>query len=280
MHDQQLCDGRISPLGTASLSPGQMGLLSGYGVFSTLRVASSVLFEWERHWARMTRDAAAIDLAMPDRDQVHGDLLRLCAANGAVDATLRVVVVRNTGGLWGAPAPTPTSVVAFTRPLTVWGDAARLVVVPHGRHAASPFSTLKVLSWVQNLATYDEVHRRGFDEAVLLNERGEIAECTSANLFFVFGREVWTPPRASGCLPGITRELLLEPRVPSISVVERVLAPARAAEADDVFMTSSTRDLLPVSAIEGIPWRPRGGTVRAELAEAFARHRAEYVRRR
>jgi len=281
MHPLQLVDGQLVPLGTPGLAPTQMGLLSGFGVFSTLRVASSVLFEWDRHWARMSHDAEAIGLPMPSGEAVRADLARLVAANDAVDATLRVIVVRNSGGMWGAPAERPATVVGFTRPLTAWGSSARLVVVPHGRHAANRFSTLKVLSWVHNLATYDEVHARGFDEALLLNERGEIAECTSANVFFVFGDEVWTPPCSSGCLPGVTRALLVEGLgVEGVRVVERAIDPATAAGADEVFITSSTRDLLPVGSIAGVALRQdRASTVRARLAEAFARHRDDYVRR-
>ena len=83
---------------------------------------------------------------------------------------------------------------------------------------------------------------------VLLNERGEVAECTSANLFIANGGQVYTPPLGSGCLPGITREVLLgEIHVPGITVEEKTLLPADLESADEVFITSTTRDLLPVS---------------------------------
>ncbi len=92
-----------------------------------------------------------------------------------------------------------------------------------------------------------------------MNERGEVSECTSANIFAATGGQVSTPPLNSGCLPGVTRELLLDVvRVPGISVVERTLTPADLERADQVFITSTTRDLLPVVDIEGLSVRTGG----------------------
>src|SRR5260370_11532683 len=101
-----------------------------------------------------------------------------------------------------------------------------------------------------NLTWLEEAQGQGFDEVVLLNEREDGAECTSVNLVAAKGGEVSTPPLASGCLPGITRELLLnEIHVPGVRVTERVLTPADLESADEVFITSTTRELLPVAVI-------------------------------
>ena len=87
----------------------------------------------------------------------------------------------------------------------------------NARHAACQFAGTKILSWAMNLTWLESAQARGFDEVILLNERGEVAECTSANIFIANGSQVWTPPLSSGCLPGITREVLLgEIRVPGI----------------------------------------------------------------
>jgi branched-chain amino acid aminotransferase len=108
-----------------------------------------------------------------------------------------------------------------------------------------------MLSWAMNLTWYEEAHDRGFDEVILLNERGEVAECTSANIFAAARGEVWTPPLNSGCLPGITREVILEEiRVPGVRIAEKVLYPGDLESAEEVFITSTTRDLLPVRQIE------------------------------
>src|SRR5207247_2546216 len=166
-------------------------------------------------------------------------------------STMRVVVVRNRGGIWEAPDQTRSSdVIAFTSDIKDWGESVKLNYVRQARHAASVFAGTKILSWAMNLTWLEEAQSRGFDEVVLLNERGEVAECTSANLFAAKGGEVWTPPLSSGCLPGITRELLLtEVRAPGVNVTERTMTPADLEDADEVFITSTTRDLLPVARL-------------------------------
>ncbi|PWU06468.1 MAG: class IV aminotransferase [Terriglobia bacterium] len=236
------------------LSAGQVGLLSGWGVFTTIRVADGVPFAFERHWARLQRDAAALHVAMPaDSEPVHRKILELIEANQAYHCTLRLVFLRNCGGLWeGPPVGRSTDLVALTADSKHWGSSVKLACVPQARHAASPFAGAKILSWAMNLTWLESAQARGFDEVILLNERGEVAECTSANIFVANGGQVWTPPLSSGCLPGITRELLLnEIQVPGIQVAEKVLFPADLEGADEVFVTSTTRNLLPVAEIEG-----------------------------
>jgi branched-chain amino acid aminotransferase len=135
------------------------------------------------------------------------------------------------------------------------------------------------LSWSQNLTWYEEASARGFDEVVLLNERGEVSECTSANIFAATGGEVYTPPLDSGCLPGVTRELLLDVvRVPGIKVLERPLTPQDLQRADQVFITSTTRDLLPVVFIEGLQVRNERNLA-DPLVKALEEYREDYVKR-
>src|SRR5271154_3124981 len=280
MHRFLLHNGAILDAHEKSLSAGQVGLLNGWGVFSTLRVADGVPFAFERHWERMQRDAAKVHVPFPrDQAELKSQLLRLVEANSAWNSTLRVMVVRNRGGMFEGPdLERDFDVLAFTKDLNPWGNSVRLAVQPNARHAANEFSGCKILSWSQNLTWYEEAHARGFDEAVLLNERGEVSECTSANIFAALGGEVYTPPLDSGCLPGVTRELLLDVvRVPGISVVERTLMPADLERADQVFITSTTRDLLPAVSIEGLNVNNRGNVV-DPLVKALEEYRQEYVK--
>jgi branched-chain amino acid aminotransferase len=280
MHRFQLHNGQILDTHEKSLSAGQTGLLNGWGVFSTLRVADGVLFAFERHWERMQRDAAKIRVPFPrDAAELKAQLLRLVEANAAWNATLRVVVVRNRGGMFEGPdLERDFDVLAFTKDMNPWGPSARLALKPHARQAQNEFSGCKILSWSHNLAWYEEARQRGFDEVVLLNERAEVSECTSANIFAAQDGEVSTPPLNSGCLPGVTRELLLDVvRVPGISVVERTLTPADLERADQVFITSTTRDLLPVVSIEGLNLRNRAGVV-DQLVKALEEFRKDYVK--
>ncbi len=282
MHRFVLHNDEILDAHQKSLSAGQVGLLNGWGVFSTIRVADGVLFAFERHWQRMHQDAIRMHVPFPeDAGQLRSALLRLVQANHARNATLRVVVVRNRGGLFEGPDQTRDfDVIAFTSDINPWGESVRLAVKENGRQAQNEFAGAKILSWAQNLTWYEEAHRRGFDEVVLLNERGEVSECTSANIFAATGREVATPPLSSGCLPGVSRELLLsEIHVTGISVVEKTLLPADLERADQVFITSTTRDLMPVSHIEGLKVKSQGLAGVEQLAKAFAEYRNAYVQR-
>jgi branched-chain amino acid aminotransferase len=180
--------------------------------------------------------------------------------------------------MWEGPAAEREfDTVAFTAPLNHWGDAVKLGVVPQARHAASEFSGTKYLSWSENLTRYERAHEQGFDEVVLLNERGEVAECTSANIFIVEGENVFTPPLASGCLPGVTRALLLEEiRVPGLTISETTILPSGLETADAVFITSTTRDLMPVASVDGLKIR-QGRRVRDRLQQAFSACTKAYV---
>jgi len=280
MHRCLLYNEEVRDSSERFLSPGQVGLLNGWGVFSTLHVSNGVLFAYERHWNRMVRDAKRMHVPMPpSADDLRAALHRLVAANQAENATLRVSIVRNTGGAWDAPGLTrPYDVIAFTKDLVNWGAQARLALKRDARHGASEFAGAKITAWSQNLTWYEQSRQRGFDEVVLLDEHGRVSECTSANLFAVFGETVVTPPLDSGCLPGITREILLEAiSLPGISVTQRHLFPADLEQADAVFMTSSTRDLLPVAEIETLNLRRDGSPVLSKLLAAFREYRGAYL---
>lgn len=280
MHRFVLHNDDIREASDPVLSPGQVGLLAGWGVFSTLRAAGGVLFAFERHWVRMQRDAHLLRVPFPaDPEWMRSRLLKLLQANHAQEATVRVCVVRNRGGVWEGPNTRDFDLIALTTGLKDWGDSVRLSVARQARHAGSPFRGAKILSWAHNLTVLEEAQCRGFDEVILLNERGEVSECTSANIFVARGSQVWTPPLESGCLPGVTRELLLtEVRAEGIHVQERTLELDDLASADEVFITSTTRDLLPVSAVDTVEVRSEGDA-RARLAAAFAAYLNSYVRR-
>lgn len=260
-------------------SIGQVGTLMGWGVFSTLRIARGTLFAFERHWARMKRDAELLRIPFPsEAEYLRERLLQLVAANQLTDGTLRVCIVRNTGTVFVGPGiEREFDLVAMTTGLARWGESVRLGLVPNGRFAASPYSRTKVLSWAFNLNWYQEAHERGYDEVLLLNERNEVAECTSANVFAVFGTNVYTPPLESGCLPGITREILLsEVRLPDICISEKVLNLSDLEKADEIFITSSTRDLLPVTEIETLSWT--GSSIVCDrLKRAFTAYLENYL---
>jgi branched-chain amino acid aminotransferase len=280
IHANLLYNHHIRPSTDLFLSPGQVGLMNGWGVFSTIKVVDGVLFAFPRHWARMHRDAEMMRVLFPwSPEELEDSLLRLVEANKAWNATLRVTVCRNRGTMWAGPVPpTDVDLFAFTADRSDWGRAVKLGVVPQARHSASRFAGTKVMSWAMNLIWYEEAHTAGLDEVILLNERGEVSELTSANIFAAFGTEVRTPPlKSSGCLPGITRELLIEGiHDGSHTVQEAVLTLDDLSAADGLFITSSTRDLLPVASVEGLSIGS-DDRARQELLGAYQAYEADYV---
>jgi branched-chain amino acid aminotransferase len=202
--------------------------------------------------------------------------------NETPDCTMRLVVVRNGGGLWEGPASGRASdTIALTASSKRWGNGVRLGIQQHGRYAASDFTRAKVLSWAHNLRWAERAQEQGFDEVILLNEFGRVAECTSANVFAVFGKEVVTPPLSDGCLPGITREVLLdEIRVPGVSVIEGSLTVEDLDRADQVFITSTTRGLLTVREVAGRELANRGDVCDRLLSAFDAFVEQDIARRR
>ncbi|RPI15277.1 MAG: class IV aminotransferase [Acidobacteriales bacterium] len=279
MHSFVLHNDQIADAPAKLLSPGQVGLLSGWGVFTTIRVAEGVLFAWERHWARMKHDAELLRVPFPDdSEQVRRSLLKLLEANQVRSGTLRLVVVRNRGGIWEGPGlDRAYDLIALTTKLKAWGEGTNLAVVPQARHTAFPFAGTKSLSWSMNLCWMEQAQARGYDEALLLNEQGNLSECTSANIFIAEGRRVFTPPLSAACLPGITRDVLLhEIRVPGITVEEKDLKLSDLERADEVFITSTTRNLLPVLSVEGAKVRCEGD-VHLLLSRVFSSYVEAYA---
>ena len=279
MHRFLLHNDDVREASETILSAGQVGLLSGWGVFSTLRVYDGVPFAWERHWERMKRDAGRMRIPFPSEARwLEERLHRLIDANRAFNATLRVYVVRDRGGIWEGPGQAREfDLIAFTADVNRWPEAVKLGLVPHGRHAASEFAGTKYISWGENLMRYERAHEQGLDEVVLLNERGEVSECTSANVFAVQSNRVWTPPQSAGCLAGVTRGVLLEEvKIPGFEIGEKTLFPQDLESADEVFITSTTRELLPVASIESLHIKP-DHAICDRLQQAFSSRVEEYT---
>jgi len=281
MHPYLLFNGEIRKTSEPLVSPGQTGYMTGWGIFSTLRVSDGVLFAFERHYERMQADAVRLRVPFPfSQSELRRQLHELLEANSAPDATLRVCIVRNRGGAFqGAGIERDADLVAFTTDLKNWGSGVRLTYVPQGRHGASPFAGAKINSWAQNLTWLEDANQRGFDEVVLLNELGQVSECTSANIFVLQDHYVLTPPLStSGCLPGVTRAILLEDiRISGLTIREAEITPAGIESARQVFITSTTRDLLAVLEVDGRPLAQDPDTL-ARLQDAFVQYRSRYVR--
>jgi branched-chain amino acid aminotransferase len=275
-------NGRIVPLKEVRLSPGQVGLLTGWGVFTTLRLYRGLPFAFERHWKRMARDAERLQLSMQySEETVRRAVADLAKANHRPEGMARVSFVKNSGGLWSQAEGLPLSdLLIFTRELVPWPAAHRLRLQPMGIFAGGQYAGAKMLSWVPHAAVLERTHGEGFDDALLLNERGQLAECTSANIFVVREGKVLTPPLSSGCLEGITRQVLFEVGpTAGIELVEQELTPDDLSTAQEVFVSSTTREVAAVGAISPNWTYPAPGKTTQALEAAFTNYVHAYLDR-
>ena len=283
IHGNVFHNDRLLRIAEARLSPGQAGLICGWGIFTTMRIFRGEAFAYERHWRRLEKDAGIIHLPMPYAGaRVRVNLHEVIRANKVTEGAARIYLIYNNVGFWRGPEEQPqTDLLISSAPLPEYREPIRLGLREHGRHAASPLAGVKSTSWLPNVWAVAEAQNEGFDEVVLLNERGEIAECTAANIFAVKKGKVYTPPLNSGCLEGVTRGILLEiaPEA-GVGVVEQVLRPEDLFSADEVFITSTNRSLLGVGEIAGRKIAAAPGRVTRTLDELFDAHVADYVTRR
>jgi len=282
MHKHISHNEQVLPLVEARLSPGQAGLLTGWGVFTTIRIYEGQAFAFERHWSRLHRDAERIHLPFDFSSQTVAEALRrVIEANKVANGCARIYFVNNKVGFWSSDEPCPvTDLLILTNDLPVFSSPTKLATRENGRYAVHPLAGTKVISWLHNVWSLEEARRRGFEEVILLNECGELAECTSANLFCVRGDVVLTPPLSSGCLSGVTREVLLEIGGQiNLPIREQALSLKELYGSEEVFITSTSRELLPVGRVEDhqIPRAP--GPVTTRLSKAFSDHVVESLSR-
>ena len=276
-HNEQLL-----PIEKVRLSPGQAGLISGWGLFTTLRIFHGEAFAYERHWRRLEKDAAIIHLPMPyTAAKVRVNLHEVIRANNVSEGCVRIYLVHNSYGHWRSDEPglPQVDLIIYSADLPQYREPVRLGLREHGRHAGSPLAGVKTISWLQNVWAVAEAQKEGYDEVVLLNERGEVAECTAANIFVVKNGKILTPPLNSGCLEGVTRGILFEiaPEA-GVAIAEQSLRPEDLYGADEIFISSTNRNLIRVGEINGHAI-PRG-PVAKQLDDLFEAYISEYVTRR
>ena len=264
------------------LSPGQAGIICGWGIFTTVRISRGEAFAYERHWRRLEKDAGIIRLPMlytAAKVRVH--LHEVIRANKVTEGCARIYLVYNSVGYWqSAEQRPPVDLIIYSASMPEYRETVRLALREHGRHAASPLAGVKTISWLNNVWSIAEANKEGFDEVVMLNERGEVAECTSANIFAAKDGKIFTPPLNSGCLEGVTRGILLEiaPEA-GLSVIEQPLLPEDLYSAEEVFISSTNRNLISVAEVAGHPILAPGPVCR-RLNELFDAYVSDYVSRR
>ena len=270
------CNGRLLPAAQASISPLDVGFTLGAGCFETLLALKGEPFEWDRHHARLAEGLSRLGLHVPDRERLRAACREIATTAGPSRLRLRVTVSagRQTPGALLDPAVGPTILISASVPPPPPGSL-RLATVAGRRNPDSPLAGTKSISYAENLVFLAEARRSGADEALILNTRGEVCEAATANIFFVRGGILRTPPLESGCLPGVARALVLEDAAAlGVTVDTAACFPDELAGADEIFLTSSTRGVVAVSSLDGKYFHMAPGPITAHLQEARLRREA------
>lgn len=235
----------------ARISPFDHGILVGNGVFETLRVYDGVPFAWRRHWERLVRSASGLGLEVPDTADLRTRADAVLAANRLDDARLRITVTGGPSPIGSTRGDGPPTVIVAVGEAADWPATTALVTVPWPRNERGAVAGLKTISYAENVRALAYAAGRGGGEAVFANTRGELCEGTGANVFLVADGVLRTPPAESGCLLGVTRALVLDLAEPVGVPLRRGTVPMEAlASADEVFVTSSTREVQPVDRVD------------------------------
>lgn len=253
-------DGRRVASEDARVSVLDRGFLFGDSVFEVLRTYGGEPFACDEHLARLERSARAMGFAVPaTREEIAAEVREAIDACGAPECYVRVVVTRGQGALHIDPSTARSALrVVIASPLAPWPDGlhergVEVATVRVGRatdHTRAAGS--KVSAYVANMLALVTARERGGYEAMMVGEGGELSEGATSNLFVVCSGEVLTPPVSMGILPGITREFVIQAASQAgVPVRERVLFACDVERADEAFLTSSLREVVPIVAIDG-----------------------------
>jgi branched-chain amino acid aminotransferase len=277
--------GRMAPEGEATVSALDAGLLLGAGLFETLRTYGGRPFRLARHMARLRSSGQFFRIFVGETDDEIADIIaRLLAANGLADARIRITATRGpvTEGLSDDEAPRATLLVTAggqaSYPPELYERGATAVVSDIRINETDPVVFHKTTNYMSNLLAIRDAHRAGATEALRFNTRNRLAEGAISNVFLVSGERVATPPVEDGLLAGITREAVLEVAAEiGVPAEQRSLTVQDMLDADEVFLTNSIMEVMPVVRIEQHEVGPKGdadrlgrpGPVARGLAAAY-----------
>lgn len=274
-------NGTITPAADAVVPVFDHGFVYGEGIYETLRTYARAPFLFDAHMDRLRQSAALIALPVPMTDGELRSAVDLTIAAHAAPADefyIRILLTRGVGELSYSLNATPTpTVVIIVKPLGAfpercYTDGIRVALVDIRRnHTTALNPMIKSNNLLNNALAMQEAYRRGAEEALMLNHDGFVTECAQSNFFVVRGGVLLTPPLSAGLLPGITRSFILELATSlGIANAERQLMTSDVLTADEAFLTSTTREITPVTTIDaervgdGTP-----GPITRRLRDAF-----------
>ena len=242
------------------------GFTVGDGVFETLRVYAGRPFAVRRHLERLALSAVGLGIDPPPPDLVRAAMHEVVRANALADAVLRVTVTSGPGPVGSVRGANEPTVVVTAARLPAWPRTADVAVVPWPRNERGAVVGLKTTSYAENVVALAWALARGASEALLANLAGNLCEGTGSNVFVAVGGRLSTPSLGAGCLAGVTRALVLE----ACGAVEEDLPLAALVGADEAFLTSTTREVQPIRAVDGHVLGAAPGPLTTAAAEALA----------
>lgn len=267
--------GQVMAGADATVSVLDHGFTVGDGVFETLKVVNGTPFAMQRHLDRLRFSAVALGLDAPADSIVRSacdDLVTAWIAGSGGDARLRITVTSGVGPPGSARSAHEPTLVLMVVPLGITEATTPVVTVPWRRNEMGATAGIKTTSYADNVMALAVARQAGASEALMANVAGDLCEGTGSNVFVVIDDELLTPPLSSGCLAGVTRALVLES---GCGAIERDVPFGALAEATEVFLTSTTRDVQAVVAIDGRRLADAPGPHTLRAIDAFA----EMVRR-
>ena len=274
-------DGRLAGEREAVVSVFDHGFLFGEGVYEVMRTYRQRPFLYEPHMRRLRASAGRIALPLPTTDAEIRERIAatIAAAQLPAEAYIRLLVTRGVGEIGYDPAncPAPTIVIIVKPhvelPRENYEEGVKIALVSVLRnHPESVNPLIKSNNLLNNALAMQEALKRGAAEALMKNHRGELAECAMSNIFLVKDGAVRTPPTTAGLLAGVTRAFVLELAAKTgIRAFEETLLEADAADADEMFFTSTTREIVPVVRLDDrVVGSGKPGPVTRRLRAAFA----------
>lgn len=263
-------NGKLMSPEKAKISAFDNSLLYAEGLFETfLGVGDRVVFAKE-HLDRLHRGAKVIGLKIPaSRTQIEAWMRSALKAHPAHVKQLRLTVTAGDSARWRGEAGKP-QVVILVGPHQLPTRPSRLIISPFRIDQESVFRRIKTISYAIQAAALRLAKQRKYDDAIMLNERGYVAEVSSANIFWVKRGIVYTPPIEAGCLEGITREVMLrETRKLKLKLIEKHATLEQMLAAQEIFISSSTRLVIAVSEIAD---RKRHRFEPGPITERYRRH--------
>jgi len=264
-------NGHVVPEREARISPFDHGLTVGDGVFETMRTFGGEVFSWTRHFERLKRSADVMGLTTHDSSTLLGWTRDLLDAHDFAESRVRITI---TGGL--GPASTlrgdgPTTTLITVSALGAVATISDVITVPWARNDRGALVGLKTTSYGENVRALRRAYEQGASEALFPNTHGELCEGTGSNIFVVWEGQLRTPPLSSGCLPGITRSLILElAQELGMEVNQGPLPLQSLARSDEAFLSSTIRCVQAIRSVDGQPLPLSPGPVTERLAGAFA----------